>query len=258
MGDAGGLPMGSLVELFCACGASQHVPADRVEAGRLPPCRDCGGTLRADSPLPAEASLPDSAAPLAPLASGAAASRGPDGGELRCPACGGPCKAVLRGREGSDRMLACGFCGTKVDLPEARGFTRERVTERPDERIVERLTQWESMGGEAADPGASWPADGRGSPGASIAVAETFEVNGRRFDSREALEEHLRDILPEGAVADVLSRISGAQGGDRSVWTRVQEIESTTLLGGGRRAGRRARSRPTFGGLLARIRKLFG
>jgi hypothetical protein len=250
--------MGSIVELRCACGASQHVPADRVEAGRLPPCRDCGGPLRADTPLPADGGSPDSATPPAPLASGAGPSRGTDGGELRCPACGGPSKAVFHGPEGRDRMLACGFCGTKVDLPEARGFTRERVTERPDERIVERVTQWESMGGETADPSASWPADGRGSAGSHIAVAETFEVNGRRFDSREALEKHLRDILPEDAVASVLSRISGAQGGDRSVWTRVEETESTTVLGGARRGPDQARSRPTFRGLLARIRKLFG
>jgi hypothetical protein len=60
-------------------------------------------------------------------------------------------------------MFACSFCCTKVDLPEARGFTRERGTERPDERIVGRVTQWESMRGEAEDRGAPWPADDQGS-----------------------------------------------------------------------------------------------
>lgn len=252
--------MGSLVELSCACGASQLVPVDRVEAGHLPPCRDCGGPLRPDAPPSAEAGLPDPAAPLAPLAplvplaSGAGPSQR-DGGELRCPACGRPCKPVLRGPEARDRVVACGFCGTKVDLPEARGFTREPVTERPDERILERVTQWES---EAPDPGASWTADGQGSTAASLAVAETFDVNGQRFESREAFEKHLRDLLPEDAVVDVLSRISGDQDGDPSVRTRVEERVATRVLGGARRVGRQGRSRPSFGGLLARIRKLFG
>lgn len=201
--------MGSLAELLCACGASQHVPADRVEAGRLPPCRACGGPLRADGPEPAEAGIPESAAPLAPLAplaSGAGPSRGTDGAELRCPACGGPYKAVSRGSEGRDRRLACGLCGTKVDLSEPRGFTRERVTERPDEEVVERVTRWESVGGEAADAGPAGPADGQGRSRSSRGVSEMFEGNGR-------------------------------------------------VLGGARR---RARSRPTFRGLLARIRNLFG
>ena len=42
-------------------------------------------------------------------------------------------------------MLACPYCRTEVDLPEARGVTRERVTERPHEKIVERVTQWQGM-----------------------------------------------------------------------------------------------------------------
>ena len=83
-------------------------------------------------------------------------------------------------------MLACPYCGTEVDLPEARGVTRERVTERPNEKIVERFTEWEGLEPERGegfgDPEHGFQSQKRVSEYSSVV---TRELGGESFEERD-------------------------------------------------------------------------
>lgn len=172
--------------------------------------------------------------------------------ELRCPACGGKAQISHRGPDGRDRVLTCAYCGSESDLPETRGTTRERVTEAPGERTVERVTSWEGLAPQAVP----W-SDAAGDVPGGVAVERIeLEVDGQRFDSPEALEAHLREQLPTDVADDVLDAIRseiarppGPQTRERtteytSVQTRCEQIDIEVGDGGRRR------------GLLGRLRDL--
>lgn len=242
--------MVALIELACECGAKHRIPADQVAAGRVPPCRACGGPLHpptAETAPPTDAAAADSPKPEVVRSEPAEAL------SLCCPNCGGECEVVYRGPKGRDRMLECSYCGTEVDLPEAHGVTRERVTSRPNERIVERVTEWKGVAPELGGSGPlpSWRENrgGVGESSPSIQAREVFEVNGRRFDSREAFEKHLRDTLPADMAKAVLSRLAPG--------ARTSVVEQTSWTFEKSRVGSVGVRGSRSGGLLGAVRRLF-
>jgi len=138
---------------------------------------------------------------------------------LQCPSCGGRTEVVMRDAGGRDRILSCLYCGTEVDLPESRGTTRERVTERPGERVVERVTSWESMG-PAGAPELPQPPDD----------VDVSQVSEHSFDSLDAMERKLREQLPEGMAEQALAALRRAvvEGDGRSGSTVIEHSEVTT------------------------------
>ncbi|MGH0029070.1 MAG: hypothetical protein ACQGVC_04725 [Myxococcota bacterium] len=135
--------------------------------------------------------------------------------KLDCPTCGGQAEVVRQGPEGRDRILSCLYCGSEVDLPEVRGTTRERVTERPGERVVERVTSWE--GAEPELPDGAFAGD----------VEVSFETDGQSFGSIEEMERHLRGRLPDDVVEQALSAMRGALDGGSGT-TVVEHTVTTT------------------------------
>jgi hypothetical protein len=217
--------MASFIELDCVCGATVRVPETAFGSAEGASCRRCGAEFLFET-----GDAASSGGDFSPEGAGVGRG-GPSCGNdpciadpaLQCPTCGGQTEVVYCGPGGRDRMLACPYCRTEVDLPEVRGRTHERVTERPDEKIVERVTQWEGMEPELEGDAAFARWDG--APDGTV----EFELNGLTFDSRDDFERHLRDLLPEGVAQNVFAELdqnvtapkSGA--GSR---TRVYEYSS--------------------------------
>lgn len=186
--------MASFIELDCPCGARVPIPEAAFEGGGSAHCRACGAEFlfeEEDAAFSEGDFFPDDAAGefAAPSPKVGPATADP---ALQCPTCGGQAEVVYRGPRGRDRMLACPYCRTEVDLPEARGVTHERVTERPHEKIVERVTRWEGMepgpDGNLGGAGTGFQKETRVTEVSSV-VTEDFE--GGSFERRD------RPISPE-------------------------------------------------------------
>lgn len=190
------------LRLECICGA--WIDVDESGMGGPVTCSGCG----AGFDLRGVMDVPDPE----PVASGTDS-------RLQCPACGGLAEVALRDAGGRDRILSCPYCGTEVDLPESRGTTRERVRQRPGERIVERVTSWESLG-----PGGGPVLPER--PGGF----DAFEEAEYSFDSLDAMERKLREELPEGMAEQALAALRRAvrEGDGRSGSTVIEHSEVTT------------------------------
>lgn len=116
---------------------------------------------------------------------------------LRCPSCGAQMEIGHVG-ETRDKIAVCRHCKTVVDLPDTRGTTHERVTERPGERVVERVTEWQSDLGPNTDEILK----------ALGARSGEMKVEGSEaFASEEEFRQHLQKTLSPESAAVVLKRL---------------------------------------------------
>lgn len=99
--------------------------------------------------------------------------------------------------ETHDKIAVCRHCRTTVDLPDTRGTTHETITERPGERIVERVTEWQSD--FAPDLGAIFEGLGLGPD-----ELQQLAPAGRRFISEDEFREHVRKTLSPKSAEQVL------------------------------------------------------
>jgi hypothetical protein len=137
-------------------------------------------------------------------------------GPLVCKKCGGALKVHYTGPRGTDRIAACLYCKTKIDLPEKRGMTKEEVIERPGEHIFTKVTRWEEVAGRDMefDPdelglGPDFFEDGE--VGSITLVDDSGDD--LEFDSLGELRAHLEKSLPEDQVAEIFENISSAKSG---------------------------------------------
>ena len=139
---------------------------------------------------------------------------------LDCPSCGGPLEIDFIDQHRADKAANCPYCQRTVDLPDPANAnslfrTRERVIERPNERIVERVSQWSRHSSTELDSPGDWrsKADGLVSTLLESGCQEPiiirgdknsdqeWEFLGKEFSSREEFLDHVRQNFP-GEMAD--------------------------------------------------------
>ena len=153
-----------------------------------------------------------------------------DSESFDCPSCGGPLEIDFIGQHQSDKVANCPYCRRTIDLPDAtnansRIRTRERVIERPNERIVERVSEWSQHSSTTLD----WPEDWKSSLdeiGSDLLQSkwkelpfgqdhessnQKWEINGKKFSSPEEMQAYVRQNFPPEMADRLLAMMDREQ-----------------------------------------------
>ena len=134
------------------------------------------------------------------------------------------------GQRQSDKVANCPYCLRTVDLPDAanansRMRTRERFIERPNEKIVERVSEWSRNSSNTTD----WPEDWKSSldeTGSDLLQSKwkelpfgqdhassnkSWEINGRKLSSPEEMQAYVRQNFPPEMAERLLAMLNTAK-----------------------------------------------
>jgi hypothetical protein len=151
--------------------------------------------------------------------------------DLSCPSCSGKLRLDYQGPQERDKVAVCPYCRRVVDVPEARSFARERITEKPGSRVEERVMTWEGeIGPEGIPP---WVLNGL-----REAVGDDEKVLHLAGDVQRVVEvtsdtggrtHYSKTTTYGGDSADVLRLLQdetdgSSSSGSSSFWTGVKKL----------------------------------